>query len=350
MISRLLTATVLVAVLLLWCADPVHGQDDTLRVEIRNVDDGPDRFPGRFGRAILLEAGGDTAGVQSTDSTGLAVFDSLTADSTYRLEAYHDPDARVSAFDKEYWGRRDSMSISDGTTSVTFVRNQPYVRIVKIFVDSTGRYIPPGRTVAPGTRLRLEVTVQNPSERGSSTLPVRPVLLIDQNRASRFDHDLTVDPRSLAAGERHTFEFPVTVSERGPYFVAPAAQVETSTTFMYTDSWNWGDDPRFLVNRGPKAKRGTPLSGVVELSVTDSQEFIVRANDPDGNLDDVEWRMAEPGGDWQPTGQRSGLAQGSAQASYEVQFDSEGEYRVAATVSDRYGETNTVVWTVKVTP
>lgn len=349
MISRVFTLSVLLAIIAFCCAEPVHGQDDTLKVTIKNVDDGPDRYPGPHGRAVLYETGGDTAGVQTTDSTGLAVFDSLSTDSTYTLEAYHSPSERVEVFEDEYWGRRDSVSLSKSPEAITFTRNQPYVRIVKIFVDSTDRYIPPGRTVEPGTKLRFEVTVQNPSEIGSSSLPVRPVLLIDQNRASRFDHDLTATPRELAPGERHIFEFPVTMSERGAYFVAPAAQVETATTFVYTDSWNWGGDPRFLVNRSPRAKRGTPLSEVVELSVTDSQEFIVRAKDPDGNLKVVEWQIAEPGGDWKQAGPRSGIAQGSAQASHEVQFDSQGEYRIAALVYDRYDEYSTVVWTVKVT-
>jgi hypothetical protein len=139
------------------------------------------------------------------------------------------------------------------------------------------------------------------------------------------------------------------MSERGSYFVAPAAQVETASTFTFTDSWNWGGDPRFLVNRGPTAKRGTPLSEVVELSVTDSQEFIVRAKEPDGNLKVVGWQIAEPGEDWEQAGPRSGIAQGSAQDSYEVQCDYEGEYRIAALVYDSFDEYSSVVWTVRVT-
>lgn len=349
MVLRLCTVLLSLAVLPLCCAPAVWGQDDTLTVTIENVDDGPDRFPGSHGRAILIGANDDTVGVKSTDSTGQAVFSNLSAERTYTLEAYHNPDARAPAFDEEFWGRRDSISLSEGNNAFTFTRSQPFVRIVKIYADSTGRYIPPGRMVRARPTLRFEVTVENPSEFGASTIPVRPRLLVDQGQSTTFDHDRTATPKELAPGERFTFEFLITPLQRGPYYVAPAAQVETATGFIYTDSWDWRDEPHFVVNRSPTAKRGSPVSSSVEVSVSDYQEFRVRAKDPDGNLKSVEWQIAEPGGDYEPAGESSGLSNGSGEASFTTQFETAGEYRVAAIVYDDYEQNSSAVWTVIVT-
>ena len=104
------------------------------------------------------------------------------------------------------------------------------------------------------------------------------------------------------------------------------------------------DSFRVLVrNREPTATRVSPSSRDVELEPGDSQTFIARGRDRDGNLSQVEWHS-----DDESFGGLSLVLTDEYRSSQTVDFRNAGTYRVSVTFTDTVGESDTTYWDVAV--
>ena len=109
-------------------------------------------------------------------------------------------------------------------------------------------------------------------------------------------------------------------------------------------TWNITVNRPEPVNRPPRITRQTPNRSSVNLEEGDSQEFSADVTDPDGNLDTVEWTM-----DGSRVCRSESSVSGSSDSSEcEVDFDSEGTYRLVVTFTDSRGVDDDYTWNITV--
>ena len=96
-------------------------------------------------------------------------------------------------------------------------------------------------------------------------------------------------------------------------------------------------------NTPPSASRQSPSNREVRLYEGDSQVFVVRGTDPDGDLDGVKWyRDGDYVDEW------DSLSGSSGTASRTERFSEVDDYLIEAVVYDEEGEHNTTYWDVEV--
>ena len=99
-----------------------------------------------------------------------------------------------------------------------------------------------------------------------------------------------------------------------------------------------------ITNHVPVASRQSPSSGSVPLYQGDSQTFVVRGADTDGNLKGVEWYR-----DGAYTGEWDAMSGSTDIASRSETFPNAGTYEIRAIVYDQKDECDAAVWSVQVT-
>ncbi len=208
--------------------------------------------PGTRGRVDLYSGSGVRVAQANADDNSRVTFSGLTPGTGYFYSAF----ATVpSPWEEEFWGKRWDVAIGPGqTTSDTFIHWTPYISAVSVIVDSTNEHLSAGsmRMLYPGTRLRVEAQVKNPSYPGSADAIVSGRLYLDRDRTSPYDATVTTDPQSMAVGTSKTLVF---------YWVAPDAVgsysisvgvLATAGSYLnrLTDVIGW-QDPVFRVAEPP---------------------------------------------------------------------------------------------------
>jgi hypothetical protein len=169
---------------------------------------------------VVLSRNGADAGEARTDSNAVALLVDVPTGPQPLYRVYSD---RPTAWGEQFWGMKTGASILPyRTVADTFVRNAPYMLAVQVYVDSTNELLPDGsrRRIPPGTKLRVEIRITNPSVPGAITVRAHGQIVIDRDRQTPFDKTLIGEEHTYAPGESRTEVF---------YFLAPA---DTSVVSM----------------------------------------------------------------------------------------------------------------------
>jgi hypothetical protein len=253
--------------------DIVPQGTSTLAVQVKNINGTSSPVPGANGVVELYSSTNQLISTQATNASGLATFSNLAPSTGYSLRVYHNPPTNTTIFGREYWGRKPSINITAGTTlNETYVRNMPYSLALRAYNSSTSEDVT-GKTVASGTTVRLELTIQNPSVGGSSSQSVRGRVVLDRNKDSNYDFDQTSSTAQIIqAGSSTRFSYTFAPQNSGQYFFAVAALSNVDGRDVVTDGWQWSSTPLFTVGEapGPTVISTNPRNGDIAAPVTNT--------------------------------------------------------------------------------
>ena len=164
-----------------------------------------------------------------------------------------------------------------------------------------------------------------------------------------WDNDGTThESITLAPGERDTVTVEWNVEENAPegeYGVWTALYTDVTSEGPQNRIDDANDQGVFAVsepNRNPTASRDAP-NGDSTIEAGESLRFSIEADDPDGNLDGVEWYVDDE------FRAATGLSGGSDDGDWSATFDDPGTYTVEAVAFDENNAySDTVSWTVTV--
>lgn len=194
-----------------------------LGVTLRNVD-GSNAIPA--GTRIVVQGFGQVM------NTNPATFSSLPA-GTYVVTGYH---AGGTMFGEEMWARSQATVAPNQTTSLSLVRNLPYVsKGVEFYDNRTNVLIPIGGTVPVTTELRAEVTVKNDTD---DQLSADVRLLLDRDKLPGFDHDLQATGLANKLSAR-VFPIVFKLEAMGSYSYNVSVTTTVDGSRVVTDGWDW---------------------------------------------------------------------------------------------------------------
>jgi hypothetical protein len=183
------------------------------------------------------------------------------APGTYWYQVYN---VRVTPWGKQFWGEKTGITIVGGqTTYDTHTHNTPFLPETKVYINNTNEFLPLGgyHSLQPGTVLRVEVKMTNPSYAGAQVITEGYArLYLDHDGVEPYDSILTSSKVSFAIGETRTMMlYPVVPVAKGDYFLSAGAFASsTRYTTSLTDAGNW-EGPAFTVGTGLVAHY--PFSG-----------------------------------------------------------------------------------------
>jgi hypothetical protein len=192
----------------------------------------------------------------------------------------------------------------------------------------------------PGDTVSVDVTIEN---QGDQIGTVEATLGVQKPSDSRTYPDVkTVE---IPKGEQQTLSLQYTLpsdADSGPYDVTVDLH-PPGGTFLFDTT---GYTKTFDVNRPPSSSVETPSDTTPTIEDGQSLSFTVGANDPDGDLDGVDWYVD---GSRVETNELTGS---SGDDSFRRTFSSPGTYVVEADVFDdsRAYNDQAAKWTVEVTP
>ena len=221
-------------------------------------------WPGPWDKATvkLLDTLGTQIAGTKTNGTGIASFSSLPSGPGYSVVVSYQG---LSILDEQYWGKKSGIIIpANATNNFSFVRNAPYAADLKVFIDSTNAEIT-GDTVRPGTRLRIELTVKNPSNAGATTSSTKVRLIVDRDRTAPFDFEKVSSYQTYSIGQTRTVSFTITPQNEGTYVYAEEVLSAISGFETTTDASVWGDLVH-IMSDGP----GT---GDLRVTVSDAENW-----------------------------------------------------------------------------
>jgi uncharacterized membrane protein len=253
--------------------DIVPQGTSTLAVQVKNINGTSSPVPGANGVVELYSSTNQLISTQATNASGLATFTNVAPSTGYSLRVYHNPPASTTIFAKEYWGRKTSINITAGATlNESFIRNMPYSLALRAYNSATSEDVT-GKTVASGTTVRLELTIQNPNVEGSSSQSVRGRVVLDRNKDSNYDVDQTSSTAQIVhAGSSTRFSYTFAPQNSGQYFFAVAALSNVDGRDVVTDGWQWSSTPLFTVAdvAGPTVISTNPRNGDLAAPVTNT--------------------------------------------------------------------------------
>ena len=220
-----------------------------LQVKVSNINGGSTEVPKSNGIVKLYKNNSfveqqTTVATNDGTGSGIATFTDKDAGSDYSYEVFHNPNPST-IFGQEFWGKKNSVSISAGeTTTSNFTRYMPFLTDIRVFNGTTDIT---GQDVAPGTPLKIKVTIQN----NGSAINTRVRLVMDRNKDTSYDFDETSSTASIGgAGSTHTFEFNYTPTEGGSYYAIASPSVYIDSEWRVTDGQYWNDYLKFRVTAG----------------------------------------------------------------------------------------------------
>jgi hypothetical protein len=226
-----------------------------LRILVSNAEDW-----GNIGSGAIVELS-DEAGVpiqtQTTDDSSTVAFAGLPSANTYSYKVTVPPITGTPWSTYHYWGQKNGIVIKAGqVTTDHFVRNTPYAPDISAYIDATNDEIKNGIALL-GTRIRIDLTVKNPSYSGAMAQMASARVILDRNRSAGqttgYDYDSTGSYQSYAIGESRKVAFYFTPSDTGAYYYAESV---IGTTGL-TDGSAWG--PLFAVSPADVASPAAPV-------------------------------------------------------------------------------------------
>lgn len=176
-----------------------------------------------------------TTPAQNKYENNPATFSGVPA-GTYLLEAYH----TGTFFGEEFWNSQWCAIIAYATTATNITRTYPYARSVVMKDVETGATITAGQTIAAGTQVRFEVTVQN--DVPSTALDTQVHFLVDLSQDGSYDYDSTSATQTiLGSGGTKLYTFTKTFDgfQTGQFYFALEVMTSTGIRTVRTDSWGW---------------------------------------------------------------------------------------------------------------
>jgi hypothetical protein len=238
----------------------------SLTVTVKNAEDWG--YAGADG-TVKLYFGVSLISSQSTDSSSIATFAGVPAGTDYYYAVRYVPSSPTDVFGTQYWGKKTGIAITNGqTTNETFQRNAPYALAINVYNQLTNADVW-GQTVQPGTQLRIELTVKNPTYAGALTATVQGRIVLDTNKASPYEADMSSPFTSLPVGTTAVIPFLFTPTAPGKYYHVGAVMTDVDGSSTMTDGGVWHALPMFTVSTG---------TGVTEREVP--KEFILLPNYP----------------------------------------------------------------------
>ncbi|MDP2036145.1 MAG: hypothetical protein Q8L04_02095, partial [Ignavibacteria bacterium] len=151
---------------------------------------------------------------KSTGSNGVANWTDIAV-GTFYLEAYSDGNV-LPYLGEEFWGYNFGEVTSGGIANVRIKRNEPYAQSIVFKNNSTDEILTTSNPIQLNTTIRVEVTVKN-----EATLDrmVKVEILIDRDKLSTYDIDLSLVPQIIAAnGNTSMFSVTFTPTIEGTYY------------------------------------------------------------------------------------------------------------------------------------
>jgi hypothetical protein len=157
-----------------------------------------------------------------TDNTGKATFNDLNYGS-YNYEVYY-----LSTF-REYWGY-DDFDINSSTTSITFVRDWPYIK--NFSISEAGPNV--------GEEVDFDITIKNDL---SFSRDVKVELWIDRNKEVPFDIHTISDIKTVNSILNKNFDFDVYPPAPDDYYwrAVVYSYNDGSEAFIPTDTYPWSN-------------------------------------------------------------------------------------------------------------
>jgi formylglycine-generating enzyme len=204
--------------------------------------------PGVHSRVVLFDSSGNQVAQARANSSSIVTFDNILADTGYYYRAYHDP---TGPWQEQFWGEKKGILVADNqTTYDTLIHNTPYMPDVSVYLDSTNELLPDGakRIVRPGTRLRIELLIKNPSYAGAQEVSAYGGLRLDRDRLAPYDDSSFTSSRGFSIGTTGTVVFYCGAPAMpGDYYFSVAAFASSDrypTTITDASFWH---DPAFTV-------------------------------------------------------------------------------------------------------
>lgn len=184
---------------------------------------------------------------KSTGSNGIASWTGIAVD-TYYMEAYKNGNSLPYIGD-EFWGKGTGQVTSGGIANVTIKRYEPYTQSIIFKNNSTNEILSSSNPIPPNTTVRVEITVKN---QATVARTVKVEVLIDRDKASSNDFDLSIGQNIAANGGTYTFATTFTPTAEGLYYRGSKTEYYIESGYKLTDTWAWGPtDGAFKVNPNP---------------------------------------------------------------------------------------------------
>jgi hypothetical protein len=247
-----------------WPAFRVAANQTTgdLRILVSNAEDWGD-----IGSGAIVEVsnqGGALVQTQTTDDSSIVRFAGLPSAQVYSYKVTVPPVTETPWSTYHYWGEKDSIVIKAGQiTTDRFVRNTPYAPDIAAYDDATNNEIRNG-TVLLRTRIRVELTVKNPTYSGATACLAGARVILDRDRSPHqitgYDFDSTGAYQPYAIGELRKVAFYFTPCDTGAYYYTESVTGATGLT----DGSSWG--PLFAVRSEDSASPSVPVNLVASPS------------------------------------------------------------------------------------
>ena len=222
-------------------------------------------WPGPYDKAIvrLLDSSGREISSAKTDSASTANFADVPPGANYSYKVFQDG---FAPFGEQYWGSKGGVTVAaNETTNDSFVRNAPYAAQVAVYDSITNVPINSRDTIAPGSVVRIELIVKNPSYPGSLAASSRARLLVDRDLIPSYDFEQTSPYQSYSVGQSRTIAFTFTPTAEGTYFFAAEVLLDMFGFELTTDAGGWG---KLFAVRG--SGTGT---GDLNITVSDAEDW-----------------------------------------------------------------------------
>jgi len=212
----------------------VTATNGDLAVTMQNYNGTITPYPSSNGKIGVYNSNGSLVQEKQTNTNGVATFTALPF-ANYTLKFNHVLPASSSIFGQEYWGSKTKDHTQAG--SDIFVRNKPFVLEHKLFNTSTGVQIPIGSEILPGTNIRFEAKIKNPSAVAES---VKVRMVIDTDKTEPFKSDQTSSIVVIPANGETTISFVYQPIDVGDWYGAYGSLTKVDNNYIITDGWSWG--------------------------------------------------------------------------------------------------------------
>jgi len=125
----------------------------------------------------LIDKTGTQISAAKTNMSGVSNFTAIPAGTGYSYRVYYLEGK--PPFGEQFWGRKTGLSVlANQTTNESFLRNAPYAPAIAAYDVSTNAEVT-GDTIAPGTAVRVELTIKNPNNPGALSASSRARFMVE---------------------------------------------------------------------------------------------------------------------------------------------------------------------------
>ena len=197
--------------------------------------------PGTHGRLVLFDREGQRKAEARATSGSVAAVQGLSPRAGYSYRVYND---RATAWGEQFWGEKTGVNlIAMSSKQDTFIHNTPYMPSVAVYIDSTNARLPDSSIgwIRPGTRLRIELQIKNPSYAGARVVSAFGTIHLDHDKTEPYDTTLTGEAQTMAPGITQTMIFHWnTPADSGTVFMTCGAFASSDAYGVsLTDAGNW---------------------------------------------------------------------------------------------------------------